>query len=351
MIEATDFGTGVSLVAASGMALTALGMVLTPGPNMVYLVSRSVSQGPAAGMISLAGTCAGFLVYMTMANLGLTMVFVAVPWLYAGMKAAGVLYFGLPRVAGTQARRSWRFRSWSTLARFRTQALPHGPPHELAEPKNSRDVSCAHSAVHRPGPGRNNCPGLLPRSDPDCPEHVGERTDRPRCRVDLCIRLRPAELDEVAATHHRLCALPGGGPPRAGSTRPGTHVAILRMRLRRACARSLDPGRRGTARGRFPADDQRNRDWKVRSEPSCSLPTRPAVRAEDRGVIPRRAVRRIPIPARQCCGCWSARVINAEVAVPRAGQSGDFCTLLSNCLFPPGQRFGSRPVDSYTRAL
>lgn len=92
MIAATDLGTGVSLIAAGGMALTALGMVLTPGPNMVYLVSRSVSQGPAAGMISLAGTCAGFIIYMTMANLGLAMVFVAVPWLYTAMKAAGVLY-------------------------------------------------------------------------------------------------------------------------------------------------------------------------------------------------------------------------------------------------------------------
>jgi threonine/homoserine/homoserine lactone efflux protein len=91
VIAGTDFGTGVSMAAASGMALTALGMVLTPGPNMVYLVSRSVSQGPVAGMISLAGTCAGFLVYMTMANLGLALVFVAVPWLYAAMKAAGVL--------------------------------------------------------------------------------------------------------------------------------------------------------------------------------------------------------------------------------------------------------------------
>lgn len=30
-------------------ALVALGMVLTPGPNMIYLVSRSISQGPKAG--------------------------------------------------------------------------------------------------------------------------------------------------------------------------------------------------------------------------------------------------------------------------------------------------------------
>ena len=28
-----------------------LGMVLTPGPNMIYLISRSISQGRAAGMV------------------------------------------------------------------------------------------------------------------------------------------------------------------------------------------------------------------------------------------------------------------------------------------------------------
>jgi threonine/homoserine/homoserine lactone efflux protein len=91
---ATLLGTGVSAAAAGGMALTALGMVLTPGPNMVYLVSRSISQGRTAGLISLAGTGVGFLVYMSMANLGLAIVFVAVPWLYIGFKSVGVGYLG-----------------------------------------------------------------------------------------------------------------------------------------------------------------------------------------------------------------------------------------------------------------
>ncbi len=45
----------------SAFALLALGMVLTPGPNMVYLVSRSVSQGARAGLVSLAGVASGFL--------------------------------------------------------------------------------------------------------------------------------------------------------------------------------------------------------------------------------------------------------------------------------------------------
>lgn len=83
---------GISLVAASGMAITALWMVLSPGPNMVYLVSRSISQGRAAGLISLTGTATGFVIYMVMANLGLSAVFVAVPWVYVGLKAAGAAY-------------------------------------------------------------------------------------------------------------------------------------------------------------------------------------------------------------------------------------------------------------------
>jgi threonine/homoserine/homoserine lactone efflux protein len=82
----------ISMAAVLGMAVTALGMVLTPGPNMMYLVSRSISQGRGAGLISLGGTAAGFLIYMTMANLGLAMVFVLVPWLFMVFKAAGALY-------------------------------------------------------------------------------------------------------------------------------------------------------------------------------------------------------------------------------------------------------------------
>jgi threonine/homoserine/homoserine lactone efflux protein len=82
----------VSGGAIVGMALVALGMVLIPGPNMIYLVSRSVSQGPRAGLVSLTGTFVGFLVYMTMANFGLAAVFVYVPALYTGVKLAGAAY-------------------------------------------------------------------------------------------------------------------------------------------------------------------------------------------------------------------------------------------------------------------
>ncbi len=73
-------------------ALAALIVVLTPGPNMIYLISRSICQGRAAGVISLFGVLAGFLVHMLAAAVGLTALFLAIPLAYEVLKWAGALY-------------------------------------------------------------------------------------------------------------------------------------------------------------------------------------------------------------------------------------------------------------------
>jgi threonine/homoserine/homoserine lactone efflux protein len=70
----------------------ALLMVLTPGPNMIYLLSRSISQGRAAGVISLFGVIAGFFVHMFAAALGLMALFMALPVAYELLKVAGAVY-------------------------------------------------------------------------------------------------------------------------------------------------------------------------------------------------------------------------------------------------------------------
>jgi len=73
-------------------ALVALAMVLTPGPNMIYLISRSICQGRAAGLISLGGIALGFAVYLMCAALGLTAIFLSVPLAYDVLRIAGVIY-------------------------------------------------------------------------------------------------------------------------------------------------------------------------------------------------------------------------------------------------------------------
>lgn len=73
-------------------AFISLGMVLTPGPNMVYLVSRSICQGRAAGLISLGGVALGFVFYMLCAAFGITAIVMAVPYAYDVLRFGGALY-------------------------------------------------------------------------------------------------------------------------------------------------------------------------------------------------------------------------------------------------------------------
>lgn len=73
-------------------AAIALGLVLTPGPNMIYLISRSLCQGRKAGYISLTGVALGFVFYMVCAALGITALIMAVPLAYEALRVAGACY-------------------------------------------------------------------------------------------------------------------------------------------------------------------------------------------------------------------------------------------------------------------
>ncbi|WP_202872172.1 LysE family translocator [Kribbella soli] len=82
----------VSNEALLGIALVELGLVIVPGPNMIYLISRSIAQGRRAGLISLAGVGLGFLTYLLAASAGLATLFALVPEIYVALKLAGAAY-------------------------------------------------------------------------------------------------------------------------------------------------------------------------------------------------------------------------------------------------------------------
>lgn len=75
-----------------GFGLVCLGLVLTPGPNMIYLISRSITQGPAAGIVSLGGVALGFVFYMLCAAFGITALLLAIPFAYDALRFAGAGY-------------------------------------------------------------------------------------------------------------------------------------------------------------------------------------------------------------------------------------------------------------------
>ncbi|MBB5120582.1 lysine transporter LysE [Streptomyces eurocidicus] len=112
----------VSMHAVVGMAVIALGLVLTPGPNMIYLVSRSVTQGKRAGMVSLLGVAVGFFVYLLAAIAGIAALFTLVPAVYTTVKLAGAAYL--------------LWLAWKTLkpggvSAFDPEPLPPDPPRKL----------------------------------------------------------------------------------------------------------------------------------------------------------------------------------------------------------------------------
>ncbi|HKW84256.1 MAG TPA: LysE family translocator [Burkholderiaceae bacterium] len=105
-----------------GFALLALGMVLTPGPNMVYVASRSICQGRRAGLISLAGVGLAFIVYMLAAALGITSLLMAVPFAYDALRLAGSIYLGYL---------AWQALKPGGRSPFAVQSLPADSPRRL----------------------------------------------------------------------------------------------------------------------------------------------------------------------------------------------------------------------------
>jgi threonine/homoserine/homoserine lactone efflux protein len=73
-------------------ALAAFVLVISPGPNMLYLISRSITQGRRAGLISLLGVVCGFLFHILMVSLGLTAILFTIPLAFTVLKSSGTVY-------------------------------------------------------------------------------------------------------------------------------------------------------------------------------------------------------------------------------------------------------------------
>ncbi|MGF6609339.1 threonine/homoserine/homoserine lactone efflux protein [Paraburkholderia sp. WSM4175] len=69
-----------------------LALTMTPGPDMLLIASRSVSQGRSAGIASLAGILAGTYCHAVAAAFGLSQLFLAVPIAYDVVRFAGATY-------------------------------------------------------------------------------------------------------------------------------------------------------------------------------------------------------------------------------------------------------------------
>jgi threonine/homoserine/homoserine lactone efflux protein len=72
--------------------LACIALFATPGPNVLYLVSRTLAQGRGAGFVSLAGTSTGVAAHALAAALGLSALLATVPVAYDVVRWAGAIY-------------------------------------------------------------------------------------------------------------------------------------------------------------------------------------------------------------------------------------------------------------------
>jgi threonine/homoserine/homoserine lactone efflux protein len=83
--------------------LATLTLNVTPGPDMLYIIARSVGQGRSAGVVSALGIATGCVVHTLLVACGLAGLLLTVPVAYEVIKYAGAAYLvflGIRVIAG-----------------------------------------------------------------------------------------------------------------------------------------------------------------------------------------------------------------------------------------------------------
>ena len=78
--------------------IASLVLIATPGQDMILVMSRSIVQGPAAGVATAAGVSVGLIGHTLLATLGLGAILRTSEWLFAALKFIGagyLLYLGV----------------------------------------------------------------------------------------------------------------------------------------------------------------------------------------------------------------------------------------------------------------
>ena len=72
--------------------VTSLVLIATPGQDMILVMSRSVAQGAAAGVVTAAGVSVGLVGHTVLATLGLGAILRTSEWLFVALKFVGAAY-------------------------------------------------------------------------------------------------------------------------------------------------------------------------------------------------------------------------------------------------------------------
>jgi threonine/homoserine/homoserine lactone efflux protein len=76
----------------AAFAVASLALLIVPGPSVLYIVTRSMDQGRAAGLVSVLGIHTGSIVHVAAAALGLSAILASSALSFGIVKYAGAAY-------------------------------------------------------------------------------------------------------------------------------------------------------------------------------------------------------------------------------------------------------------------
>ncbi|MGH3359224.1 MAG: LysE family translocator [Nocardioidaceae bacterium] len=126
--------TGETLVVFATATITVL---ILPGPSVVYVMTRGLEQGRAAGMLAMLGLETGALVHVVAATVGIAALLASSPTAFACVRYGGAAY--LLYLAFRQLRTGYALASGSALRteRSRWRLYRDGVVVDLLNPKTS----------------------------------------------------------------------------------------------------------------------------------------------------------------------------------------------------------------------
>lgn len=92
-----------------GFISAAVLLTLMPGPDILFVITQSITRGRKAGMVFAAGLCTGLIVHVTAVSLGVSILLMSSPVAFTMLKFAGAAYLLYLGVKAFLARRENHF--------------------------------------------------------------------------------------------------------------------------------------------------------------------------------------------------------------------------------------------------
>lgn len=90
--EAGTTGYKIAGMNVWGFLIAAVLLTLMPGPDILFVVTQSITRGKKAGIVFASGLCTGLVFHVVAVSLGLSVLLMRSPFLFTALKCAGAAY-------------------------------------------------------------------------------------------------------------------------------------------------------------------------------------------------------------------------------------------------------------------